>query len=347
MGFLINPYNFAAGTVGGWVELGRTTLGSSNSTISVSSLANKRYLQILGYITGQSIADSILTRVGKTTIDSGSTYAYRDSTNGSADGTDVNQTSMPWMGAALSTPRFINTFVSNYATKEKLFITHEISQNAIGAANTTSRTEQVNKWANTSNEIDICNFIASSGTLNSGSEVVVLGWDPAATHTNNFWTELASVTTLTTGNVDSGTFTAKKYLWIQFELIVNAYDDTGVVIQFNADTAGNYTNRISQNGAGDGTNVSQTSIGTTISGGKRIFGNMFIINNSANEKLVIGHTVVIGTTANSTAEGAGVAPRRVEFVGKWANTASQITKIVLDDTAANFVSGQIKVWGSD
>ena len=44
----INPYNFAAAVgVGGWVELGRTTLGSAGDTISVGSLPDKLYLMFL------------------------------------------------------------------------------------------------------------------------------------------------------------------------------------------------------------------------------------------------------------------------------------------------------------
>ena len=35
------------GAVGGWVELGRTTLGSKNANINVSSIPDKRYYMIL------------------------------------------------------------------------------------------------------------------------------------------------------------------------------------------------------------------------------------------------------------------------------------------------------------
>jgi hypothetical protein len=37
----------AAGGVGGWVELGRTTLGSNGTTIDITSLADKRYYMVL------------------------------------------------------------------------------------------------------------------------------------------------------------------------------------------------------------------------------------------------------------------------------------------------------------
>ena len=33
----------------------------------------------------------------------------------------------------------------------------------------------------------------------SGTEVVVLGWDPTDTHTDNFWEELGSATDLASG----------------------------------------------------------------------------------------------------------------------------------------------------
>jgi hypothetical protein len=37
-----------------------------------------------------------------------------------------------------------------------------------------------------------------AGTFNTGSQkLVVLGWDPADTHTSNFWEELASVELVT------------------------------------------------------------------------------------------------------------------------------------------------------
>ena len=333
--------------VGGWKELARYT-SSGSSTLNVSSLPNRRYLMTLTSV--PSLSTGATSRIRYNNVVGGTAKSTRLSYNGGADDSTsyINADGMEGKnGSDTETGWFDIGYHVNYSTNEKLNMMWNVAQSTLGASTAPTRQERVSKQVLT-NPIDrIEYFLASAGSYSSGCELVVLGYDPADTHTTNFWEELASVTSLTGGNVDSGTFTAKKYLWVQFELIVNAYDSTNVVIQFNADTAGNYANRISQNGGADSTSVSQTSIATTVSGGKRIFGNMFIINNSANEKLVIGHTVVIGTGANSTAEGAGVAPRRLEFVGKWANTSNQITKIVLDDTLAGFVSGQIKVWGSN
>jgi hypothetical protein len=60
-----------------------------------------------------------------------------------------------------------------------------------------------------------------------------------------------------------------------------------------------------------------------ITGDDECFTNIFVINNSANEKLFITDNVVSRTA------GAGTAPNRQEIVNKWANTAAQITDIDL------------------
>ena len=69
-------------SVGGWVELARTTLGSNGQTINVSSIPDKRYYMILhNYkLTGAGTGGSF--RVGNGTIDSGSNYSRRKSQNG-------------------------------------------------------------------------------------------------------------------------------------------------------------------------------------------------------------------------------------------------------------------------
>jgi hypothetical protein len=73
------------------------------------------------------------------------------------------------------------------------------------------------------------------------------------------------------------------------------------------------------------------------------FINGFIINNSANEKLVISNSIEQNTA------GAGTAPQRREAVGKWAYTSGQITSVQITRSGAgSFDTGSIiKVWGSD
>jgi len=336
----------AGGSVGGWVELGRTTLGSANANITVSSLANKRYYMVLTNSLGtNAITTDAFYRMGYGSVDSaGSRYSKRESFDGS-DSTTINATGIGHSRNDAN-QEFSVGYIANYASKEKLFLSHKIQQNTAGAGNAPKhRLENTGKWIETTNPLDTFNMNSGGAdTWNTGSEVVVLGYDPADTHTTNFWTELASVTlTGTASTINSGTITAKKYLWIQaFIKQASTYTVEG---HFNGDTGSNYAYRYSGNGGADGTGTSTSKIPgnySAMAGG--VFINMFVINNSANEKLVIAHTCEVPTT------GAGTAPGRMEFVNKWANTASQITSFdyTKETGSGDLQSGStLRVWGSN
>ena len=331
-------------TSGGWVELGRTTLGADTDDLTVSGLSNKRYLHILCDL----IPNGAIGMQGRFNSDTGSNYAYRRSNDGGADGTGINQTVMidgaSTETSASGTSMFVSKFVSNYASKEKLTIDHAIVTTATGAGTAPNRREAVNKWANTSNPIS--SFTAhnyGAGNYTSGSEVVVLGWDPSDTHTTNFWEELADVTLGSAGDtLSSGTITAKKYLWVQ--VYTKA---TGGTIQqrmrFNSDSGNNYSERYSQDGGADGVITNDGELLLSAAPSTPAFTNMFIINNQSNEKLVIGHNV------NQGGVGAGNDPERFEFTHKWANTSNQITQIdIINTGTGDFDTNSfIKVWGSD
>ena len=329
-----------AGAVGGWVELGRTTLGSSGDTISVGSLSDKRYYMVLCDLQQVTSGIRSATRLNG---DTGSNYATRDSENGVADGTATSVSYIKNSGS--NTYNGFNVgYLSNLSSKEKLMINHYAGAGNSGAASAPTRHETVGKWTNTSNPIStIAQYNDQAGDFNTGSECVVLGWDPADTHTTNFWEELASAD-LSGGAADdisSGTFTAKKYLWVQCFMEQDTSSITGNVT-FNSDTGSNYSRRRSSNGATDSTGTSESSIDVRGGETKNRFENMFIINNSAQEKLVIGNMVV--TTA-----GVGTAPDRTEYVAKWANTSNQITSINFNniDPGNYGTKTTIKVWGSD
>ena len=339
----LNTINAAGGgAVGGWVELGRTTLGSAGDTITVSSLSDKRYYMILSDLQSSGQIEGRF-RLGNSSTDTGSNYAARYSTNGSADSTATSQSSI--FGMDNNNPLFLTSYIANLSSKEKLGIHHTIGQNVAGAATAPLRNEVVSKWVNTSNPLDVIQqYNAQSGSFNTNSEVVVLGWDPDDTHTNNFWQELASVDNAgVTDNLSSGTFTAKKYLWVQFYLKPSG-NNTERYLTFNNDTGSNYARRISGNGNADSTSTSQANINLAGSSGAEYdFHNMFIINNSSNEKLGIVHSVIAGAT------GASTAPLRRETVLKWDNTSSQITEIDLTNGAGgvDYTISGIRVWGAD
>jgi hypothetical protein len=331
---VINPYNFAVAEVGSWKELDRTTLGSGNSTINVSGLADKRYYMILSYTLANN-SNNVRCRLN---ADTAANYANRWTSNGAADSTEVNKN---WQHYDPNVIGKINGFtvgyLSNLSTLEKLDMFNSAGQMAAGAVSAPSRSEAVNKWANTSAAFDEIDVINEGGTFGTGSEVVVLGYDPTDTHTtaDNFWQELASVELGGTADeLSSGTITAKKYLWVQYYVIKSGTANTRW--RFNNDTGSNYSARYSGNGGADGTVTSQTSIYTHANTSDNAFGNIFIINNSANEKLGMFHE----TTTSSD---------RSEITAKWANTSSQITEIDLINTdTGDFLTGTLmRVWGHD
>ena len=337
------------GGIGGWVELGRTTLGSAANIITVSSLPDKRYYKYFLDTTGVSANFTNHLRLNG---DTGSNYSKRYSVNGGGDSTQVNYTSLflGINGTAATTPNFTMGYLSNLSTKEKLGFSHSVRQLTAGAGTAPHRDEIVHKHAQTTNPINsITATSTSASTFNTGTELVVLGWDPADTHTTNFWEELADVTAgSNVQTLSTGTFTAKKYLWIQASWLAAGTSRPNIRLgSTTLDTGSNYADRNSDTGGADVTSVNQSEAEIGIGGGgsgTRYFFNGFIINNAANEKLGIFHSVW-GSTA-----GAGAAPNRTENTFKWANTSNQCNILALYDTTVSTAIGtgsQIKVWGSD
>lgn len=329
---------------GGWKEVGRTTLGAVGDTISVTCLPAKRYYMVLqNILDGGGGSNTTWNRLNN---DSGSNYTRRIANNGGADGTSTSATEMridPWGGG---TDKFFVTYLANKSDKEKLMLGEMVDANGVGAGNAPNRSEHSFKWTNTSNDfsrIDALN--QGSGDYGSGSEVVVLGYDPDDTHTTNFWEELASVD-LSGGSsttLDSGTITAKKYLWIQTYSVRNTSGTHQPIIRFNGDSGSNYAIRRSNDGGSDGSWSSQTKAILSWYGLNKHYTNSLIINNSSNEKLMITHDV------GYTTAGAGTAPNRSENVSKWANTSSQITSIQLaeQDGFTYDTQTMMKIWGAD
>jgi hypothetical protein len=327
-------------TQGGWKEVARTTLGSSASQIDVSSIPDKRYYMVLTHIL-DSGQEEVRYRLGSSgSIDTGSSYTFRRWGDGS-ESTSYSTSSLLMTTDQADDDKFHVAYISNLSGKEKL-TQHFYAERGDGysASNTPRSGYGVGKWTGTDPLDTLRVYGNQSGSYSSGSEVIVLGWDPDDIHTDNFFEQLASVEgDGTSTTISSGTITAKKYLWVQ--AFTNASSqNTG--FQFNNDTAGNYAIRRSTNG---GSETPETSIGY-IEGSdtSKAFTNMFIINNSASAKLTLGHSV-----HNPTAT-AGTAPTRNEVVGKWANNSAQITEIdyMQQTTSVNFPSGSfIKVWGSN
>ena len=326
--------------VGGWKEVARTTLGSDTSTIDVSSLTDKRYYMILSSFRMATGGNPYV----RLNTDTGNFYNQRYGVNGGNSTFQTGRGRYGWVAGINTLPYFHVDFAANIATKEKLLIGNTVHQNTAGAGNAPNRGKGVWKHSQTSNPITSVNhWDNSGGNYESGSECVVLGWDPDDTHTTNFWEELASVD-LSGGastNLSSGTITAKKYLWVQF--YGGFASSSNHIMTFNNDTGSNYATRRSIDGGSDGTFTSESEARVGSASTTANFSNMFIINNSANEKLGMA------TQVGQETAGAGNVPRRRDDCFKWANTSAQITEIDLSSSTSNTMTTDtiMKVWGSN
>ena len=325
-----------------WVELGRTTLSSAGDSINVASLstANYPYLMVLTH----GIESGVIIPSYQFNGDTGNNYAIRHNINGGSDGTATSQGKIQWQNAGTADTNFGVGNIINKSAQETLVIQSTVKSDT-GASNAPNREELAGKWANTNSITSVNVMNTQSGDFASGSECVVLGSKSSGTDTSkaSFWQELADVElSSAASSIDSGTFTAKKYLWIEFSG-VGSNGSSYPRLRFNSDSGNNFAYRQSMDGGSDNTQTSQNHMNTTGNvGAFNHYFNSFVVNKSNKEKLVITQGV------DSNTAGAGNAPRRREVVGKWANTSDSITSVqVLDLGSYNFSSATLKVWGSD
>jgi hypothetical protein len=332
-----------AGAVG-WKELGRSTLSGTSQDLSVSSLPDKRYYMVLSDCIRYASGTQYIQPDFQFNGDTGTNYASRWCWNGGGEGTLVNYNTLHQGATTDEGAMFQVSNIANLAGKEKMVIGHQGQPRTSGSGVAPTRGTWVGKWANTSDAIHTINtWESGTGSYASGSETVILGWDPADTHTDNFWEELGSDTgdgssvDLTVSGI-----TAKKYLWIQ--LYADPDASWTPRLRFNSDTGSNYSDRYSIDGGTDGSDLSSTGAYTGFGGSLPQFQNIFMINNSSRQKFGIAHMIYQDTA------GAGTAPRRVENSFKWTNTSSQITTIAFDSLGGTpnlSTDSYLKVWGHD
>jgi len=123
-----------------------------------------------------------------------------------------------------------------------------------------------------------------------------------------------------------------------------ASGQTEPLITFNNDTGSNYAYRYSSDGGSDSTQTSGSNVFThTASNTTDNSWLMYCINISAEEKLFLMWSMGANTA------GAGNAPTRREYAGKWVNTSAQITEIdATNGGTGDFLTGSnITALGSD
>ena len=165
-----------------WGKLGSTTLTTTADNIDTSVFTTNKFITLLSHVINSG-AVNIGHRVGNTTLDTGSNYAKRTSLSGGSELTPTSQSNWIEDGLSHSGDNFMISNIINIADEEKLAIVFATQSNTAGAGNAPSRTEQVSKWTNTSNQFDIISTINyGSGDFDTDSNLSALGSDmtPAA-----------------------------------------------------------------------------------------------------------------------------------------------------------------------
>ena len=333
-----------------WKELGRTTLGSAGTTISVT-VAAKDNIMLLGFL---DIAGSSISTVKMTfNSDTGSNYAVRRSANFATDSTLVSQTGID-VGNVLALENFFTANIRNITAEEKLIETDVLEEGAAGSGTAPDSEVAISKWANTSAQITT---ITLTGTNNfdTGSELVVLGMDDDEDGSSgtNFWQQIklfegAAPPQDTThgGNEDTGTFTPKKYMMVDI-MTTGGNDRFGYGLYANNSTGGavngntnDWCQRRDTNGSADTTTGGDyLNTHATMSNGSTGFLRMLIYNPSDNGKQIIWRS------ATALGDAGGVMDRVVGF-------AKYNTNVQIDRFGSVYTTGQhsfelLRVWGSD
>ena len=342
-----------SGSVGGWKELGRKTLGSSADTIDVSNISNKKYLMFIV----QSIPSGNTNLGLRFNGETGSRYSQNGSFNTANDssGSSTSTSCVGNYGSAITTPALHIGYVVNETNKIKLIRSNSVIQKDINdvldiqeswgtfAPSTITEVIEDLSWINT-----------DTGSFDTDSELIVLGWDPDDTHTENFWEELATITetTGTSETFNTPVFTSKKYIMFEAYIIDQNNSDAGIDMYVN-DTTGSgtyrmrYDNNFAKQGydGGTGTGSYQLLYGNGFVNNENFYMRGFGLNISGKQKLFMADVVTDGGSNTGT-------PNARVLGGKTVATNYDITQIGFRNrgttTGKNIGIGSvIKVWGSD
>ena len=158
-----------------WEELADVTLSSAGDDLSSGTITAKKYLWVQAWYKNDGASD--INALVRFNGDTGTNYSSRYSANGGADVTRTNRT---WIDIESGNQRakFVNMFIINNQSNEKLVIFNQMDYGSSGAGNAPNRWEGVGKWTNTSNQITEINFKQlDAGDYASGAFIKVWGSD--------------------------------------------------------------------------------------------------------------------------------------------------------------------------
>ena len=341
---LINAYmKFASGGGGGapfYEILAQTELGGTSDTIECSFTA-KQNLLLLCDVFGADTNNRFNFNDDFSAVENN--YNRRYSANYGATTSNINQDKFATNYDM--NPCFNYLFISNADGAEKLLNGGTCETNQVTGNTAPFCMQYVGKWVKTEQINKVTATNTGSGSYAAGSELIVMGYDNDGSGGSTGWEELLikTVTGSPTSLIDTGSFTAKRYLLV----IIHCFSSStggisGADLRFNTTNSG-YNRHYSTNFAAAATGTSEAALGGsgTASGttGDTIFGVWLISNNDGAEKLCIGDY-------NYTSPSASDSVDSLQIAGKWTGT-SQITNIeVINNGGGSFdVGSTVKVYG--
>ncbi|MGR6521608.1 hypothetical protein ACU5JM_08235 [Rhodococcus erythropolis] len=158
-----------------WEEIARTTIASSGTSIIVSGIPYRKYMQVI--VTawpGGAALDMYIRFNGDTSAN----YVWRyDGNNGTVTNT-VSGSSFVATGSGGPYPKSTWLNVVNVANREKMIFGECVESGGLTAVNISTKSEVSGKWANSTEAINSISVFEGTGTSNafaSGSEVIILG----------------------------------------------------------------------------------------------------------------------------------------------------------------------------
>lgn len=170
----VTPAKLDSNAIGhGYLEIGRTTLGSAGDTISIASIPAYKYLRVMVLCmpTGGTMTAGL-----RFNNDSSANYAQRFADNDSADGTAASASAIFLDVGAETTNVYSVADVVNVSSINKLVIASSMCEKSTSVATIPTRRQSVAKWANTAAQITRVDVVNSgTGDFAIGSELIVYG----------------------------------------------------------------------------------------------------------------------------------------------------------------------------
>jgi len=161
---------------GTWIRLAHAELSSAGDTINTGDFTPKDNLIIIAHLPSDGNLDNCKLFLGTGgSIDTGSNYAFRHSTDGAGDGVNGSMSGYWFTVSNIDAGVMLTANITNIADKEKLIQSHAIMA-PTGAGTAPHRAEVAGKWDDTSGQINTIRITNSgTGDFEAGSYITVFG----------------------------------------------------------------------------------------------------------------------------------------------------------------------------